>query len=65
MARHRHPGMAGHAHAVLGERLALCCLLGSLHARMHRQRSPDIRDADRDGDERPEAAGEPALYVHC
>jgi len=52
--------MAGHARVMPRHRLALRCLLSHLHARTHRQRPPDERDADRDGDEQPEAAGEPA-----
>jgi hypothetical protein len=63
-ARHRHAGVTGHAQVLLGKRLVLRRLLRGQHARAHRQRPPDERDADRDRDEQPEAAGEPALCAH-
>jgi hypothetical protein len=56
--------MAGHARMMLRKRLVLRCLLRGVHARPHRQRPPDVRDADRHCDEQPEAAGDPALCVH-
>ena len=64
LARHGLAGMAGHARMMLRKRLVLRCLLRGVHARPHRQRPPDVRDADRDCDEQPEAAGKPALCVH-